>query len=322
MAMLMLPSAQATDPALGKSDCRFALEEPRLVSKASWQGPCKDGLADGEGILVWHDKDDDEHRYEGGMLRGQRHGLAYVKNEDGDQFEGHYAAGKREGKGILLTAGGDEYEGSWMNGMRHGQGTAKFATGGSYQGQWSEDRFHGHGKATYIGGQVFEGEFVNGRKASSDTPPPAADEGQYVLYEKTSDPRHTLSKRELSQFKGLPFEASYQQLSPAQKQTARHNYPMLREEDEPPYPAKGLQSATSWMSRIQNMALTKGSLIIHAMVGSDGKASTVKIFKSPDPELSQAATLIMMEQQFKPGRCAGQPCPMVYQIHYRFTLEN
>lgn len=318
--------AEPVEKAFGARDCRVMLEVTVPVEKVRWQGPCKDGYANGEGVLEWHDADGTQNgaagRFEGGMKQGRRSGLAYVKDLDGDQFEGHFVDGKRDGKGILVTLAGSEYDGHWKGGKRHGYGSQVYATGGRYEGQWQDDKFHGHGKAAYIGGKVFEGEFVQGRRADSQLPAIDVDKQKYSMYEASNDPRAPVrTKRELSTLQGKPFDAAYEQLTPGQKQSTRETYPMLDEDDEPPFPTEGMQWAAAWMHKVQAKGSITGTLEVYVSVGSDGKATAVRTIRSPDPELTKAGTLVMMNEKFKPGRCAGKPCEMVYPIRYVFYLE-
>jgi hypothetical protein len=324
LALASTPALCAPAPGafFGKQDCTFAVDEEKPVAGATWKGACKDGFADGEGQLEWRDQREEKAHYEGGMLRGHRHGAAYISYENGDQFEGHYLNGKRDGHGVLVEAAGTEYDGQWKDGQENGQGARTYATGGRYAGQWQDGKFHGLGKASYIGGQTYEGQFIEGKRAGSQIVAPEPDQSEYSLYKKTDPRSRELSKQELSWVKGLPFGESYDRLTPGQKQSARSSYLMLHETDEPPYPADGMQSAANWMSKVQEKGLMLGALVLYVTVGVDGKASSVKVVRSPDPELSRVASMIMMNEKFKPGICAGTPCAMVYPIRYQFTLAN
>jgi len=317
------PAAGAAPASFGERGCRFMLEERGAVAKASWQGPCKDGYADGTGVLTWQGEDGAASRYEGTMLRGQRDGPAYVAYANGDQFEGLFGAGKRNGKGTLLERSGTEYTGDWKDGAEHGQGSRTYAMGGRYDGQWKDGKFHGHGKALYIGGDLFEGEFVDGNAGVAAPSGPAPDEREYKrLEDGPNGLTQSYGKRNvLYTGKGIPFSASYAQLTPAQKQAARSAYVMLKADDEPPFPVEGMKSVSDWMARLQHKVLVEGELVLYVSIGADGKAASVKVLKSPNPEVTRAAGMIMMNEQFKPGVCAGAPCAMPFAISYLFILE-
>lgn len=61
-----------------------------------------------------------------------------------------------------------------------------------------------------------------------------------------------------------------------------------------------------------------GLLSLQVMVGSDGKATSVKVLATPAPDLGQAAVRIMMGETYTPGTCAGKPCAMMYPTKYHF----
>lgn len=82
-----------------------------------WQGPVKDGFADGKGILTWY----------------------YFKKAI-STYKGEMRLGKPHGHGVYRFADGDIYEGSWHNGKRHGHGKQWFADGNSYIGEWKDDQ--------------------------------------------------------------------------------------------------------------------------------------------------------------------------------------
>ena len=319
-AILLAPHASAAGPEyLGAKDCQIRAMDTNPGYKAIWKGPCKDGYAEGEGVLIMKRDGKELFRYEGGMARGLREGLGYVKYASGDQYEGGFKDSRREGKGVFLSAEGDEMQGDWKNGNLDGIASATYATGGRYDGGWKENEFHGRGRAVYIGGQVIEGTFNMGAAPGLTVADIEPDQSSYALNDQTPPTGSRLRRpQEKGSTVGVPYDKSYAEMTPAQQQSVRQEYPMLHPDDVPPYPARGIKNMSEWIDKAQAVGSGYGLLSLQVMVGSDGKATSVKIIASPDPDLGQAAVRIMMGETFTPGTCSGKPCPMMYRTRYRF----
>src|SRR5258708_2152602 len=72
--------------------CKVWNPEPQPNESVTWSGPCKDGFASGQGIL-----------------------LCTENGKPDVVYEGEYANGKRDGHGVLLTPDGKRIEGAWVN---------------------------------------------------------------------------------------------------------------------------------------------------------------------------------------------------------------
>ncbi|HEU4775712.1 MAG TPA: energy transducer TonB [Telluria sp.] len=316
--LLTLPAWAADAPLFGTPDCRVTATEADAGDEVRWKGPCKDGHAEGDGVLTLRRDGRELSRYEGPMVHGVRQGQAYVKYANGDQYEGDYANDKREGKGVYLAGNGSEYQGQWKAGKADGIGSQTYATGGRYDGAWQAGVFHGRGKATYIGGQVVEGKFRDGKPVGASADAPAPDGSSYRLLQENPNRHSLLERRDIGSVVGVPYDKGFADLTPAQQQTVRLRYPLLHDGDVPPYPLKGPRNASEWVYKAREVSNNaRGVLSLLVTVGSDGKASAVKVVSSPDPDLSKAAILIMMNEKFSPGTCAGKPCEMIYPVGYQ-----
>ena len=78
------------DPRTG---CKVWDPAPQPGESVHWSGPCKDGLADGQGTLEW-----------------MEHG------KPGDRYTGAYKHGKRNGYGVLTFSNGKTVQGDWSDG--------------------------------------------------------------------------------------------------------------------------------------------------------------------------------------------------------------
>lgn len=122
-----------------KAGCKVANPFPQPGESITWSGKCKDGLADGEGLLQW-----------------------FVDGKAADTYEGTLQGGWAEGKGTLTRAEGGRYSGDWKRSLQDGDGRYDAPDGSWYEGQWKEGQPHGHGQFRRPDGKLFIGEWVDG----------------------------------------------------------------------------------------------------------------------------------------------------------------
>lgn len=90
---------------------------------SSYQGECKNGLANGKGVA-----------------KGQ------------DSYEGEFSKGLPDGTGTYVWANGANYKGKWRKGMRDGKGTYIWHTvkgDSTLVGVWRQDKYDGTGISPY-----------------------------------------------------------------------------------------------------------------------------------------------------------------------------
>ena len=122
-----------------KSGCKVANPFPQPGESITWNGQCKNGTADGEGLLHW-----------------------YINGKAADRYDGTLKLGWAEGKGTLTRAEGGRYAGEWKHSLQDGDGRYDAADGSWYEGQWKQGQPHGHGQYQTPDGRVFVGEWVDG----------------------------------------------------------------------------------------------------------------------------------------------------------------
>lgn len=345
LAALSMPLAtHAAEPALtGEPDCRFvALPSFPAQGQVRWTGGCLDGYASGKGVLSWRGARGDL-RIEGTLVRGEVSGPAVLRAPNygyvytgtlnsgipdgkgyfefqpaGNLYEGEVAAGKPHGKGESLTPDRSYYTGEWKEGKRDGWGEASFSTGGSYKGQWKDNKFNGQGTIVFAGsGRIHEGLFEDGRIAG--VAKPEVETGRYAITEKGLG-SNIQAKRVVAY---VPLRSSWDELTEAQKNMIRSNYPALEPGDDPPFPAKGERPLLDAVRKINAaLGLNTGYLGVNVLVGKNGKPLSVTTFGAPSPELVRAVSNLVMLVDYKPAVCHGEPCEMVYPIRFNFTIDK
>lgn len=122
-----------------------------------------------------------------------------------------------------------------------------------------------------------------------------------------------------------PFDASYAQLTAAQKQALLALYPDLPAADEPPYPAGGNDSIVNALMGVASKLSPEGKLLGTVTVSAEGQATAVNFFDLPKVGSSQEAASMekllsagYFRARYKPGLCGGQPCEMDYPVIVEF----
>jgi hypothetical protein len=346
--------AQSGPVYLGASNCRILDPTPKIEKTISWTGACKDGYADGAGVLQWIIKGEPGDRYEGTLAKGMPDGPGMFSYSNHGSFKGSFTAGKRQGEGVVtypngskLVAvfdqgivigevdfnfvNGDRYHGEWRNGF-NGKGVMVYALGGSYEGQWLRGRPNGRGAIIYPGGARREGEFRDGvivgsvgANAVADTvidraAPPVTP----TTYDVKRDDPFTGSAIKRTQITGaeVPLDKPYQDLTPEQQAAVKKHYPILQEGDEPPYPLYGPVAMEKALLKAAGKLRVDGELWLYVLIDGDGTPVSVAVLKSPDPELSNFTAAAMMLEKYKPAICAGKPCAMSFSVNMTVHLTR
>jgi len=122
-----------------KRGCKVANPFPRPGESITWSGECKDGFAQGQGVLQW-----------------------YVNGQEDDRYEGNLDKGWAEGRGVLTRGDGGKYDGEWKQSIQHGNGRFEAPDGSWYEGQWKDGKPHGQGQYRRPDGKIFIGVWIDG----------------------------------------------------------------------------------------------------------------------------------------------------------------
>lgn len=154
------PVAQQTWIADQRVGCRVWNPAPKPNETVIWSGACRDGLAEGRGVLQWFGNDGFEETDDGEWRAGKRSGHGAMTWAIGDRFEGEFRDDNRNGRGVYTWANGDRYEGEYRDDNRNGRGVLTFANGNRYEGEYRDDKRNGHGVMTSATtGSRYEGEW-------------------------------------------------------------------------------------------------------------------------------------------------------------------
>jgi hypothetical protein len=126
--------------------CKIANPSPRPNETVTWSGACKDGFAEGAGVMQWTEDKQPGPRYEGTLVHGALSGEGKLTLPDGSTYEGGWLDGRQNGQGILRSSDGGSYKGTWKNGKPDGRGVLRAATGETVEGVWKDGTYQGPAK--------------------------------------------------------------------------------------------------------------------------------------------------------------------------------
>lgn len=133
VAVALFPLGAGAQPA-----CRVL--DPELA--ATYQGGCKDGLAEGYGEARG------TAEYRGDFHAGRKHGKGVKAWPSGERYEGEFVEDRKEGSGKYTwsprgPSAGESYSGAYLNDLRHGHGVYEWPSGDRYAGPWANDAITG-----------------------------------------------------------------------------------------------------------------------------------------------------------------------------------
>lgn len=161
------------------------------TTTVTWNGPCVDGRAQGQGVLEWFRDGTRTVRYEGDVSRGRMTGHGELMERrtryrgvfengdlrdgtadypDGTRYEGRWYYGGWT-KGVLTGPGGRRrMEGRWYEGRMTGFGVAE-GPEGRYEGNWYRGKPEGNGVFVAHTGERYEGKWRDGKLVESAQSP-------------------------------------------------------------------------------------------------------------------------------------------------------
>ncbi len=110
----------------------------------------------------------------------------------------------------------------------------------------------------------------------------------------------------------IPCGKTYEQLSSDEKLGLRASYAALEEDDEPPYPVKGMCGLAGSVGAALALHDIVGTLHLVVQVNARGAVTGVEVSRPPTAAVERAVIAATMLQAFKPALCKGQPCAMAF----------
>jgi hypothetical protein len=119
----------------------------------------------------------------------------------------------------------------------------------------------------------------------------------------------------------LPYDARYEQLTPAERDVVRSAYESLAAEDEPPYPAAGMGALLRPLLQASHTMYVDGEVDALVEVGPDGVPRSVEVYRSPEPMFTKVVAVVLMGASYKPALCKGVPCAMKFPLRVKLPAS-
>ena len=117
----------------------------------------------------------------------------------------------------------------------------------------------------------------------------------------------------------VPFDKTYAALTPAQKAVLNQDYENLAAGDEPPFPRYGVRHLIQPLMPYIETYGPVGPVVASVEVDAKGDAKVVKVFESPDPQLTRILGGAMALEKYKPATCHGEPCQTAYVLRMEIS---
>jgi len=143
----------------------------------------------------------------------------------------------------------------------------------------------------------------------------AAAGGPYVIRDDYPAAGSNINRALLSS--GVSFDKRYADLAADEQALVRSKYPALAAGDEPPYPKDGLTPVIRVMVHRQDRP-DPGRVDVGVRVDPEGRAQSVAVYATPDPETAKVVAYALMGSDYKPAKCAGQACAGEYRFDFEF----
>lgn len=131
--LILVAALAAPFVVFARSPCRVL--DPEL--QGSYDGPCREGLADGHGVAQGY------ARFEGDFIAGRKHGRGVKSWPNGDRYEGGFFEDHKHGSGTYTWGAGpwrgERYSGQYRLDRRGGYGVYEWPGGDRYAGPWKDD---------------------------------------------------------------------------------------------------------------------------------------------------------------------------------------
>ena len=129
-------------------------------------------------------------------------------------------------------------------------------------------------------------------------------------------------KRDVVSGSAIPIDKRYSEFTSEEQAHVKSWYERMGPNDEPPFPLDGLRPLYSAVAAAQQKLLVTGSLSVAVAVNTQGEATSVDVFRSPDSQMTRVVASILMLQKYKPAFCSGVACAMQFPFRIEFTTRR
>lgn len=141
----------------------------------------------------------------------------------------------------------------------------------------------------------------------------------YALKEQYSDSRIPFR---YANSKLYPLDRAYNRFTEQEKQAFKDLYQPMLPDDEPPFPAQGMQPVIKMLARAIAQLNIEGDVTLHITVSPEGEATQFRIYQTSSQKAAETVAYVFTQTKFKPGLCDGKPCQMDFPFYTSLKLSN
>ena len=120
----------------------------------------------------------------------------------------------------------------------------------------------------------------------------------------------------------VPFDRTWAQLDSAQKAVVAADYESLPAGDEPPFPRYGLAHLVKPADKFFQTWSWSNGFAASVSVDSLGAVREIKVFESPNPDVTKLLAALLVNEPFKPATCGGEACARDYVLRLAFPHRD
>lgn len=118
----------------------------------------------------------------------------------------------------------------------------------------------------------------------------------------------------------LPLNQTYAQMSPEYQQKLRSVYTSMADDDEPPFPVRGLGPSIAQLRDIHKHIGGMGEMKLILSVDAEGKVGDVSVYSASNERMAYYGAILLSKEKFKPGLCHGVPCAMEFMYRFEYAF--
>lgn len=120
----------------------------------------------------------------------------------------------------------------------------------------------------------------------------------------------------------VPFDRTWAQLSAAQKAVIAADYDSLPAGDEPPFPRYGLAHLVEPANKFFQTWSWSGPFVAGVSIDATGAVKEIKVFDSPNPDMTRVIAALLLNEPFKPATCGGEACARDFVLRLAFPRRD
>jgi hypothetical protein len=118
----------------------------------------------------------------------------------------------------------------------------------------------------------------------------------------------------------LPLNQTYAQMSSEYQRKLRGVYANMPDDDEPPFPLRGLGPSIEQLRKVHSLIGGLGEMKLILSVDEQGNVGDVSVYSASNERMAYYGAILLSKEKFKPGLCHGVPCAMEFMYRFEYAF--